>query len=141
MTSLQRPVTRSAYVMVLKKDLPSPLAPESDEEKAKEAEKGSKDQKADADKERDKDKKEQKSVTVEIDVEGISQRILALPIPARNYYGLAAGKPGVLFLSEGPAVDPIDFDDGGATAEIHNFDFKTRKAAQNLDGLSIIDVT
>ena len=35
MSSLQRPVTRSVYVMVLKKDVASPLAPESDEEKAK----------------------------------------------------------------------------------------------------------
>src|SRR5262245_48378214 len=37
MSSLNRSVTRSAYVMVLKKDLPSPLAPESDEEKPGEA--------------------------------------------------------------------------------------------------------
>ena len=33
MSSLNHPVTRSAYVAVLRKDLPSPLAPESDEEK------------------------------------------------------------------------------------------------------------
>ena len=33
MTSEAHPVTRSVYVAVLKKDLPSPLAPESDEEK------------------------------------------------------------------------------------------------------------
>jgi hypothetical protein len=31
-----RPVTRSVYVIVLKKDQPSPLAPVSDEEKGKE---------------------------------------------------------------------------------------------------------
>ena len=141
MTSLQRPVTRSAYVIVLKKDLPSPLAPESDEEKAKEADKGGKDEKADSgkDKEKDKDKdkaKEEKPATVEIDLEGISQRILALPIPARNYNGLAAGKAGVLFLGEGPQVDPIDFDDGGPTTKIHKFDFKTRKTEQILDGVS-----
>ncbi len=30
-------VTRSVYVMVLRKDLPSPLAPESDEEKGPDA--------------------------------------------------------------------------------------------------------
>ena len=33
MSSIQRPVTRSVYLAVLAKDLPSPLAPESDEEK------------------------------------------------------------------------------------------------------------
>src|SRR5438874_11071770 len=70
MTSLERPVTRNTYVIVLKKDLASPLAPESDEEKAKEAEKGGKDQKGDADKEKEKEKsKEEKPVNVEIDLE------------------------------------------------------------------------
>jgi tricorn protease len=141
MTSLQRPVSRSVYVIVLKKDLPSPLGPESDEEKGKEAEKSAKDQKPDTDKDKGKDKekdkaKEEKPAAVEIDMEGISQRILALPIPARNYYGLTGGKAGVLFLAEGPAVDPIDFDDGGPTAKIHKFDFKTRKTEQILDGVS-----
>ncbi|HZD95242.1 MAG TPA: protease, partial [Candidatus Sulfotelmatobacter sp.] len=33
LSSINRPVTRSAYLMVLRKDQPSPLAPESDEEK------------------------------------------------------------------------------------------------------------
>ncbi len=142
MTSLQRPVTRSAYVIVLKKDLPSPLAPESDEEKAKEVEKSGKDQKADAEKDKEKDKsKEEKPVNVEIDLEGISQRILALPIPARNYNGIAAGKAGVLFLGEGPQVDPIDFDDGGPTTKIHKFDLKTRKTEQILDGVTAFDVS
>ena len=142
MTSLERPVTRSAYIIVLKKDLPSPLGPESDEEKAKEAEKGGKDQKGDADKDKGKDKsREEKPANVEIDLEGISQRILALPIPARNYNGLLAGKAGVLFLGEGPQVDPIDFDDGGPTTKIHKFDLKTRKTEQILDGVTGFDVS
>src|SRR5258708_21580174 len=34
LSSFNRPVTRSAYLMVLRKDQPSPLAPESDEEKS-----------------------------------------------------------------------------------------------------------
>ena len=135
MTSLQRPVTRAVYVMVLKKDVPSPLAPESDEEKGKEADKGGKDQKPGADKDKAKGK-EEKPANVEIDLDGISQRILALPIPGRNYYGLAAGKPGVLFLAEGPAVDPIEFDEGGPTTKIHKFEFKTRKAEQILEGVN-----
>ncbi len=33
LSSINRPVTRSAYLIVLRKDQPSPLAPESDEEK------------------------------------------------------------------------------------------------------------
>ena len=132
MTSLQRPVTRSVYVMVLKKDLPSPLAPESDEEKPKEAEKSDKDKTAEKS---DKDKAE-KPATVDIDLENISQRILALPIPARNYQQLDAGKPGVLFLVEGPPVDPIEFEDGPPTVTVHKFDLKTRKTEQILEGVS-----
>jgi tricorn protease len=150
MTSLQRPVTRSVYVMVLKKDEGSPLAPESDEEKGKEAEKGEKDKKADADKDKDKDldkdkakekAKEEKPVVVDIDLDHISQRILALPIPARNYDGLFAGKPGVLFLEEGPQVDPIVFDDAGPGMKVHKFELKTRKTDQILDGVSTFSLS
>src|SRR5205814_1765544 len=35
MTTYDHPITRSLYAIVLRKDLPSPLAPESDEDKAK----------------------------------------------------------------------------------------------------------
>ena len=147
MTSLQRPVTRSVYVCVLKKDQASPLAPESDEEKAKEAEKADKDKKPAADKgekgkDADKDKaKEEKPVTVEIDAEDISQRILALPIPAGNYYGLFAGKTGVLYLTEGPQVDSIDYDENGPAMKVHKFDLKTRKTDQILDGVNQFDLS
>ena len=132
MTSLQRPVTRSVYVMVLKKDLPSALAPESDEEKPKEPEKSDKEKQAEKG---DKEKAE-KPVTVEIDLENISQRILALPIPARNYQQLEAGKPGVLYLVEGPPVDPIEYEDGPPPVTVHKFDLKTRKTEQILAGVT-----
>jgi len=121
MTSDEHRVTRSAYVAVLSRDLPSPLAPESDEEKAKEKEKAeqnkdiSKDKgkvvdKSAADKDADKDKntkdeqKKEEPVVVKIDIDGIGQRILSLPIPAKNYVNLLAGKSGILFLAEGPTV-------------------------------------
>ena len=158
MTSLQRPVTRSVYVMVLKKDEVSPLAPESDEEKGKDAEKSDKDKKESADKDKqkekakdqskDKDKDKDKDAEkpkeppkVEIDLENIGQRVLAMPIPARNYYGLFAGKAGVLFLLEGPTLDPIDFDDGGPSSKIHKFEMKTRKTEQILEGVTAFDLS
>jgi tricorn protease len=149
MTSLQRPVTRSVYVMVLKKDEVSPLAPESDEEKGKEA-KDEKDKKADTDKDKQKDKEKDKDADksketapakVDIDLENISQRVLALPIPPHNYYGLYAGKAGVLFLIEGPAVDPIEFDEFGPGTKIHKFEMKTRKTDQILDGVTSFDLS
>ena len=43
------------------------------------------------------------AVVVKIDAENISQRILALPIPARNYGQLVAGKAGTIFLLEEPS--------------------------------------
>ena len=132
MTSLQHPVTRSVYVMVLKKDLPSPLAPESDEEKPKEAEKSDKDKGA----EKGEKEKAEKPVTVEIDLENISQRILALPIPARNYQQLDAGKPGVIYLVEGPQIESIEYEEGPPTANVHKFDLKTRKTEQILAGVT-----
>ena len=110
MASMDRPVTRSVYVAVLKKDLPSPLAPESDDEKPKEEEKKADAPKADAKKaggEKDKAAEKEKPKEPEkvvIDLDGIGQRILALPIPAKNYIALDAGKEGVLFILEGSQV-------------------------------------
>jgi tricorn protease len=115
MSSMQRPVTRSVYVAVLPKDIPSPLAPESDEEKPVDAKKPD-----DA----------KKDVVVRIDFENIGQRILALPIPARNYTSLSAGKAGVLFLVEAPAVQT--FGEGQYTLQM--FDMKTRKTEKIRDG-------
>lgn len=131
MTSLNRPVTRSVYVAVLRKDLPSPLAPESDEEKPPEA------LKAEKEKEEEKAKgKEEKPVTVQIDFENLGQRILAMPIPARNYQGLAAGKTGIVYLVEGPVIDPIEFDDEAPGLTLHKFDMKTRKTEKIREGIN-----
>ncbi|HEY7352094.1 MAG TPA: protease, partial [Terriglobales bacterium] len=126
MSGDERPVTRSAYVAVLANNVPSPLAPESDEEKVKAEIKEQKEQQTkdknkpdgkdsataadsdknkDADNDKDKDKKDDdKPVVVRVDIQDIGQRILALPVPAKNYLNLVAGKSGILFLSEGPDV-------------------------------------
>ena len=128
MASMERPVTRSVYLAVLRKDLPSPLAPESDEEKPKEPEK-KEPAKADAKKgaageSKDKETaKEPEKVTVDFD--GLGQRILALPIPARNYIGLETGKEGVVFILEGPQLDAAM--GGPPTRVLHKFDLASRK--------------
>jgi tricorn protease len=142
MSSMDRPVTRNVYVTVLKKDLPSPLAPESDEEKAKEEEKKADAPKADAKKPaganeaKDKDKGKEAAKEpdkVVIDLEGIGQRILALPVPAKNYIGLAAGKDGIVFLLEAPqAFTAVT---GGAPT-LAKFDLATRKVDKFLDGVN-----
>ncbi|MGH9677551.1 MAG: protease, partial [Candidatus Acidiferrum sp.] len=55
MSGMNRPVTRNVYIVVLSKDTPSPLAPESDEEK------DATDVKPDAGKDKDKDKDKDKA--------------------------------------------------------------------------------
>ncbi|HEX8091590.1 MAG TPA: PDZ domain-containing protein, partial [Blastocatellia bacterium] len=135
MSSFNHPVTRSVYVVVLRKDLPSPLAPESDEEKVQEAQKG-----ADAAAQPgapagpDKPAEKKEPVTVTIDLDNIGQRILALPIPARNYTGMEAGKAGLLYLLEvAPGVGGL-FGDGPRT--LHKFDLEKRKMDKVIEGIN-----
>ena len=155
MSSDEHLVSRSAYVVVLSKDLPSPLAPESDEEKAadkdkdKDKDKGKasdkaagkdahndKDDKDNKDKDKDKDKKEE-PVVVKIDFEGIGQRILALPIPAKNYSNMLAGKSGILFLAEAPMV--VTREDQPQT--IQKFDLSKRKVDKWIDEVNDFTVS
>ena len=149
MTSEAHPVTRSVYVAVLRKDLPSPLAPESDEEKpdAKKDEEAGKPNAdgdtaksgADGDKAKSKeDGKKPEAVKVQIDFDGLSQRILALPIPARNYFGLWAGKEGVLYLVEGPLVEG---EGGPPHTTVQRFELKTRKTEKIVDKVEAFDLS
>lgn len=93
MTSDPFRVTRSVYVVILRKGLPSPLAPQSDEEKVAAAAKGNAAQEKPGAK-----RKDDKVAAVQIDIDHIGQRILALPIPTANYTMLQAGKAGEVFL-------------------------------------------
>ncbi len=152
-------VTRSVYVAVLSKDEKSPLSPESDEEKPKEEKKPDQDKDkdkaqaaekdknkdktkdkpdaaADKDKSKDSDKdKKDEAVTVKIDIENIGQRILALPIPAKNYLNMLPGKSGILFLAEGPMV--LTDDDGPNVSQtIQKFDLSKRKVDKLIDDVN-----
>jgi tricorn protease len=139
MSVLNRTVTRSAYIVVLNKNDQSPLAPESDDEK----------EKADAEKdkakeEKSKDKKEdgKESPKVKIDLENIDQRTLSLPLPARNYVGLGAGKAGVFFIVEAPSIfGGGDGSGGGPKMTVERFDLSKRKSEKVLEGISSFTVS
>ncbi|HEU0176198.1 MAG TPA: PDZ domain-containing protein [Blastocatellia bacterium] len=157
MSSYSHRTTRSVYVAVLKKTDSSPLAPESDEEKVAEekspekpSEKpseikdGATGGQGDGAKEGEKkadgaqaaaaksgEKKEPPKVTIDFD--NISQRILALPPPNRNYVGLTAGKPNTLFI--------IEFPDGAQGATLHKFDLEKRKFDKALDNINGFDLS
>ncbi len=144
MTNFNFPVTRNVYVLVLRKDLPSPLAPESDEEKAAEEkadDKGAGEKPAPRG-ERPRGKKAVEPVRIDLD--DIDQRILALPIRTSHYSGLMAGKPGVLFLMEDP-LTPVGmgaFGRGeGPRRTLLKFELDKRKADKFLEGISGIEVS
>ena len=106
MTSDEHEVTRSIYLVVLPNNIASPLAPESDEEKAR---------RVPADENGGRGGRGggrggrggcggTPPKPVRIDFDKIQQRIVALPLPARAYHG--AGEPGKardLFTWSSPA--------------------------------------
>ena len=85
-----------------------------------------------------KDAAPSKPVTVKIDFENILQRILAMPMPARRYVSLQAGKAGVLLAIEAP--DPFGAaQPGGLT--VHRYDLKARKSDVVVSGVSSFEIT
>jgi len=159
MSSYPHRPTRSAYICVLKKDLPSPLAPESDEEKSGDEKKDDKkddrsqdkpaegtEEKKDGEKTEEQAEKRSDAASkssdkktppkVEVDFDNISQRILALPIPARDYAGLVAGKANMLFLVERANDRPMNAAPGPVGATLHKFDLEKRKLDKVLDGVN-----
>jgi tricorn protease len=118
LSSLGRAVSRSVYVVVLARDQPSPLAPQSDEEPPREPGRPARGKGEGKEKE-----KEAAPAAVRIDFDGIGQRILALPVPARAYSGLYAGKPGEVFLLESPPVKGF----GAAGRTVRKFSLEKRQ--------------
>ncbi len=147
LSSLDRSITSSPYVIVLAKDGISPVAPQSDDENSgKEADKTDDKGSASPDKEKAaakadesadaaKKKEEEPKPTV-IDLDEIRNRILSLPIPARNYVGLSMGKTGVLFLAEGGPVGRSSDEDGPPIRTLWRFTTKDRKTEDVLDELT-----
>src|SRR5262249_9106930 len=132
MSSYPFQTTRSVYAVVLKKTDPSPLSPESDEEKI------APEPKPDAPKPPTPPKPEPVSVTIDFDK--IGQRIVALPLPARSYQGLLTGKAGTFFLLEAvPQSGTSRTPQFGVT--VHRFDMDKRKAEKILDGVTAFDIS
>ena len=130
LTSYERKVTTSIYVAVLRKELPSPFAPESDEEKV-EVEKEKKQEKPEEEKAAEKKEEEPE---FRIDLDNLDQRILALPVPEGLYFQLFAGEEGILFYLEAYQL-------GRRKYNLHRFDMKERKAAPFLTGINAFDIS
>ncbi len=104
------------YLATLKKDIISPLAKESDEENPKEAASAPA-----ADKK--KEKKEavgDKDKSWKIDLEGIENRIINLPLPSGNLYGLRSYEEGkILYIVGAPNFNGDN--------QLHKYDLGEKK--------------
>jgi tricorn protease len=161
LSGIAHQTSRNVYAIVLRNDIASPLAPESDEEKVQPEK-------------RDEPPVVVPSVTpspassatpnaapsespspsptpsptpaaqpkpvepTRIDLEGIDQRVINVTqIPARNYNGLYAGKAGILYVTEIPQAPQTGA--GGAT--LHKFDLEKRKFEEVKTGINVFRVS
>jgi tricorn protease len=148
LSTQERPRRAGLYALVLAADGKSPLAPKAGDEDGKKDEKkddGDKksddkksDAKADAkkdDKKADDKKADDKArpepvKPIKVDLDGLAERIVALPVAERNYGNLAVASDGALFYLQrqqpGASVEPPNAE-RRATAELWRFDFDERK--------------
>lgn len=134
MSSYDHMINSSIYMAVLSKDEPSPLAPESDDEAIKKDTTEEKSDTKTTGKNGDDEKKENakpdsaKVKPVKIDFNGLQNRILALPIPAKMYYDVQAAKDGVILFTEQV------LNENGNT--LHRFTLEKRKTEKVVDGVT-----
>lgn len=160
LSGIAHQTSRNVYAIVLRNDIPSPLAPESDEEKVQPEKRdeppvtlpsvtpspapsisptpasgetpAATPTPAESPKPAAPPKKEPE--TTRIDLDGIDQRVIPIPqIPARNFNGLVAGKAGILYVTEIPLA-PAAGAPSGLT--LHKFDLEKRKFEEVRPGVN-----
>jgi tricorn protease len=142
LSSLDRATNSSVYVVVLSRDGASPVPPQSDDENKKKADEDKKDEaKKDDGKKDDAKKKDEKPKPTVIDLAGIGNRILSLPIPAKNYVDMLVGKTGVLFLAAGSAVGRSSEDGGPPVFALWRFTAEKRETDEIVSGVSAYKVS
>jgi len=124
------------YMVLLRKDVENPFLdreglPSDDKDKAKE----------DDDK-KEKDEKAGKDETlkpVKIDLEGLADRVVEIPVPRGSYFGLGATSGSLFYVSvpvKGFAEMPGLFQEGGPENTLMAFDLESKKAKTFLSGIS-----
>ena len=132
-------MTNAIYLVVLEKGTPSPLARRSDEE-AGEADDGSGPGEGDAgDGGAGAAANPGAGVVVNIDFEGLDQRILALPLPEAGYANLQPGDPGQLFYIRSRTAS--GFGSPGAAPGLRRFSLADREEAALVDGTRFYDLS
>jgi tricorn protease len=162
MTSYDREETFGLYFAVLKKDDPSPLLPESDEDRGVQAggpgrggdtpgQGGGRgrgaapgaDESAQAGEPggQQAPPRPRTPVTVQIDFEGLQQRIISVPgVPERQYSDLKAGVPGTVFYLEAGAGAGGRGGAGGGSM-VQRYRLSDRRSAQFVTGVAEYDVS
>ncbi len=140
MSSADMEMSRSLYLAVLRKDIPSPLAKESDEEKGVVDEKTpEKEEPKSKKKGKQPAKKEEKPEKVfSIDFDGLKYRIIDLPVPSGAYFRLQAGNEGEIYYLEAPAGSRSSF---AGESKLKKFDLKKRKAEDILTGVNWFEIS
>ena len=126
-------MTKSIYLVTLRKDIISPLAKESDEETGKP-------EKTELEKLIEKNRKETKtgatikpkSEFLKIETDGLQDRIINLPIKAGNYSDLGVGDSGEVYYIVRPSMP-------SESSKLYKFSIKDRKDEEimELDNYSI----
>jgi len=153
-TSASRDWDGNLYVAVLKADGENPLFPKSDdavEEEDGEEEEPEEDEESEEDgseetiaqesgepgtgedagqepgdeSAEDEEPEEEEDPEPSIDLEGLHQRVLALPTPSGNYYGLECSKDTLYFIERGDGGDRV----------LKSFDFDEREAKTVKEGV------
>jgi len=137
------------YMALLRADVDNPFAdragipPEDDEDQDDEAddEDGSED-KDDGKKEKDgegEEEDEEKAKPVEIEFEGLAQRVVEFPVEAGQYVGLGATTSHVFYIST-PLIGMADwgplFGQAEPRAAVMQFDLEAKKAEPFMEGIS-----
>jgi tricorn protease len=125
MSSIDRPVRRAIYLVVLAANEPSPLLPETGDEpppKPSPPAEAPPPQTPPA---------APRPVNVRIDFDGIGQRIISVNIPAGDYSNLTAGAAGSFYYTE-PILTTAP---GPASLRLQRYQLKERTAAPFLEGI------
>ena len=129
------PSAMRPLLITLQKTLGNPFVPEP---RPLEEEKEDKDKEDGKEKDAASDEKSEKEVKpITIDMEGISQRVVAFPYP-RGHYGQIAGIEGKAIFTAFPSQDvlgPFNDDTGRARGTLHAYDFKEQKKETLVSGI------
>ena len=132
--NMQFSTTDKLYAATLIDTIASPVAPQSDEERGEEAGKGDEDKTEKGDKGKTKDAKAATKAAdkgIHIDLAGIGERVVELPVGAGRYQALSGTKGKLVFMSQDDTPD----DNGVAPLSLHYFDLDKREDKTVLAGL------